>query len=188
MVFMDQKIIPAARNMKDFERILEGPYKHTVFLETHIGQLKTIVKMADKAGKKMLLHADLIHGMKNDEYATEYLCQEIKPFGVISTRSSVILKAKQKGVLAIQRMFLLDTHALEKSYALFEKTKPDYIEVLPGAMPHIIKEVYERTNIPIFAGGLIRSVEDVERALEAGASAITTSNHVLWKHYEKENK
>jgi glycerol uptake operon antiterminator len=44
-----------------------------------------------------------------------------------------------------------------------ERTRPDYIEVLPGVMPHIIKEVYEKTKIPIFAGGLIRSEEDVAR-------------------------
>jgi glycerol uptake operon antiterminator len=46
----------------------------------------------------------------------------------------VILKAKQKGVIAIHRMFLIDSHALERSYRLVEKTKPDYIEVLPGTM------------------------------------------------------
>jgi glycerol uptake operon antiterminator len=52
-----------------------------------------------------------------------------------------------------------------------ERTRPDYIEVLPGVMPHIIKEVHEKTKIPIFAGGLIRSEEDIENALQAGAIA-----------------
>ena len=36
---------------------------------------------------------------------------------------------------------------------------------MPGVIPHIIKEVKERSGIPIFAGGLIRSVDDVEQAL-----------------------
>lgn len=132
----------------------------------------------------MLLHADLIQGLKNDEYAAQYLCQEIRPFGLISTRSSVIMTAKKRGILAIQRVFMLDTMALEKSYTLLKKTQPDYIEVLPGIMPHMIAEVRERTGIPILAGGLIRSTEDVERALEAGADAVTTSNKELIQHYE----
>ncbi|MNY79153.1 Glycerol-3-phosphate responsive antiterminator [compost metagenome] len=54
---------------------------------------------------------------------------------------------------------------------------------MPGVMPHIIQEVLEKTGIPIFAGGLIRSVEDVENALRAGATAVTTSHKDLWKHY-----
>lgn len=91
-------------------------------------------------------------GFKNDEYAAEYLCQHIRPAGLISTRASVIQKAKQKGITAIQRIFLLDTHALEKSYLLLAKTQPDYIEVLPGVIPHIIAEVSVRTGIPIIAG------------------------------------
>ncbi|WCN38344.1 glycerol-3-phosphate responsive antiterminator [Aneurinibacillus uraniidurans] len=183
MSFHGQHILPAARDMKDFEKILESPYEYGVFLDTHIARLKSLYKAAHDAKKKMFLHADLVHGLKNDEYATEYICQEFKPVGVISTRANVILKARQKGVLAIQRVFLLDTNALEKSYTLLEKTKPDYIEVLPGAMPHIITEVKQRAGIPIFAGGLIRTREDVERALAAGATAVTTSNRELWDMY-----
>ena len=71
---------------------------------------------------------------------------------------------------------------------LLDKTKPDYIEVLPGAMTDIIAEVKERTGVPILAGGFIRTVEDVERALNAGATAITTSKRELWKHYQKVTK
>ncbi|MEK3789765.1 MULTISPECIES: glycerol-3-phosphate responsive antiterminator [Paenibacillus] len=184
MPFYGQHIVPAAKNVKQFESLLESNYEVAVFLDTHIGQLRMLHDLARQGKKKMLLHADLIQGLKNDEYAAQYLCQEIRPFGLISTRSSVIMTAKKRGILAIQRVFMLDTMALEKSYTLLKKTQPDYIEVLPGIMPHMIAEVRERTGIPILAGGLIRSTEDVERALEAGADAVTTSNKELIQHYE----
>lgn len=171
--------------MKEFELFLKSPYEIGVMLEVHIAQLKNISQMAKQKGKQVIYHMDMIHGIKNDDYATEYICQEYKPFGIISTKSNVILKAKQKGVLAVQRVFLLDSHALEKSYRLVEKTKPDYIEVLPGAMPWMIKEVKERLNTPIFAGGLIRTRKEVENALEAGATAITTSKIELWQNWLK---
>ncbi len=74
---------------------------------------------------------------------------------------------------------------MEKSCHLLGKTKPDYIEVLPGALTDMIAEVRDRTGIPILAGGFIRTVADVERALEAGATAITTSKKELWKHFQK---
>jgi glycerol uptake operon antiterminator len=54
---------------------------------------------------------------------------------------------------------------------------------MPGVIPHMIEEAHARTNIPVFVGGLIRTVADVERALEAGAAAVTTSKAELWRHF-----
>lgn len=176
----EQKLMPAIKQMKDFEKMLESPFEYAIMLEIHISQVRPAMQLAQRRGKKLILHADLIQGLKNDEYAAEYLCQEFRPAGLISTRGNVILKAKQKGVIAIQRFFLLDSNALEKNYALIEKTRPDYIEVLPGSIPRMITEVREKTGIPVLAGGLIRTIEDVEQALESGATAVTTSNKTLW--------
>ncbi|WP_343226065.1 glycerol-3-phosphate responsive antiterminator [Paenibacillus sp. ACRRY] len=183
MPFEGQSMLPAAKSMKQFEAIIDGPYTYGVLLDTHIAQLESLLDEARRRSKKILLHADLVQGLKNDEYAAEYLCQHIRPAGLISTRATVIQKAKQKGITAIQRVFLLDTNALEKSYQLLAKTQPDYIEVLPGVIPHIITEVAERTGIPIIAGGLIRSAKEVELALQAGATAVTTSNFDLIRHF-----
>lgn len=164
--------------------MLDSGYEYGVFLDIHISRLKSCYKLADEHQKKMFLHIDLVQGLKSDEYATEYICQEMNPYGIISTKGNVILKAKQKKVKAIQRVFLLDSSSLAKSYSLIERTKPDYIEVLPGLMPRIIREVRDKTQKEIFTGGLISTVEDVELAILAGASAITTSNKMLWKHFE----
>jgi glycerol uptake operon antiterminator len=185
MLFESQRILPAIRKIKDLEKLLNSPFEYIVLLDSHIGQLKNIVDLTKSHDKKLLLHVDLVEGLKNDEHAAEFLCQSIKPAGLISTRANVIGKAKQNGLLAIQRVFLLDSSALDKSYALLERTQPDFIEVLPGVMPHIITEVHERVGIPIFAGGLIRTVIDVENALNAGATAVTTSQAELWQHYSK---
>lgn len=183
MSFNGQKILPAVREMKDIEKVMKGKYQYIVLLDTHIGQLRSIMKLAKLSDKQILLHADLVHGLKNDEYAAQFLCQEIRPAGLISTRTGVVSTAKKKGLLAIQRLFLLDSIALNTSYKLLKKSQPDYIELLPGVMPHIIREVKETTGVPVFAGGLIRTAEDVESALDVGAEAVTTSRKELWKHY-----
>jgi glycerol uptake operon antiterminator len=185
MSIINQKILPAIKHMKEFENLMDSPYEFIVLLDSHIAQLKGIVHFAKQYNKKILIHADLVHGLASDEYGAEFLCQEIKPAGILSTRTGVILTAKKKGLIAIQRLFLLDSHALEKHYSILEKNKPDYIEVLPGVMPHIIKEVYQKTNIPIFAGGFIRTIEDVENAIAAGAKAITTTRKEIWEHFTK---
>lgn len=183
MAFQNQKILPAIRSMKDFERMLETSYTYGVFLDLHIGMLKSVFSYARQHGKQMFLHVDLIQGLNNDEAAAEYLCQEIKPYGLISTKSSVLTKARQKGLYATQRAFIIDSSALERSIRLIEKTDPHFVEVLPGVVPKIIKDIHERTGKTIFAGGLIDNEEEVEMALQAGAAAITTSNRDLWKKY-----
>jgi glycerol uptake operon antiterminator len=188
MPFREQKILPALRNLKQLESLLNSPYAYIVLLEVHISNLKTIKSEADRYCKKIIIHADLIQGLKTDDYDAEFLCNDIRPAGIISTRSNMIIKAKAKGIIAIQRMFLLDTIALEKSYSLIERTKPNYIEILPGVIPQIISEVYERTGIPIISGGLIRSEEHVHAALDAGAKAVTTSNQQLWASFAKDNQ
>jgi glycerol uptake operon antiterminator len=180
MNFGTQKILPAIRHMKEFERVLESPFTYIILLESHICQLKSVADLARKHGKKLLLHADLVQGLKNDEHGTQFICQEIKPAGVISTRSQVIVTAKKKGLITVQRLFLLDSGALETSYKILEQTKPDFVEVLPGILPHIIAEIRERIEMPIIVGGFIRNETEVANALAAGAIAVTTSDRNLW--------
>ena len=183
MHFRQQKVLPTARSLKQFEQLLLCKFEYIVLLEVHISNLRTLKLEASRNNKKLIIHADLIQGLKTDNYAADFLCNDIKPTGIISTRSNMILKAKSKGIIAIQRMFLLDTLALEKSYMLIDKTKPDYIEMLPGVIPELIHEVYKRTGIPIINGGLIRTKTHVQEALAAGAVAVTTSHKELWSLY-----
>ncbi|PZE21346.1 glycerol-3-phosphate responsive antiterminator [Paenibacillus xerothermodurans] len=183
MNLFGQKVLPAVRKMRDLETLVDSRFEYLVLLDSHISQLMSVSQLARSRGKKLLIHADLIHGLKNDEYAVEFLCQTVQPAGIISTKSAAIATAKKNKLLAIQRHFLLDTIALEMTYKLTEKNQPDFIEVLPGVMPHIIAEMCERLQIPILAGGLIRTTEEVDLALQAGAVAVTTSRKEIWSRY-----
>ena len=110
----NQSILPAVHKLKDVEAVIASPVSYMVLLGGHIAQLQSVVHLIKQSGKKVLLHADLIDGLKNDEHATDFLCQHIAPAGIISTRSSVVIRAKQKGIIAVQRVFLLDSDALER--------------------------------------------------------------------------
>ncbi|WP_404826103.1 glycerol-3-phosphate responsive antiterminator [Cytobacillus stercorigallinarum] len=176
-----QSILPAIRNMKDFEKVISSQYEYMILLDSHITQIKSVVATAKKHNKKILIHMDMIDGLKNDESGTLFVCQEIKPAGIISTKRQAIITAKKKGVLAIQRLFSIDTLALENGLELLKNTKPDYIEVLPGIIPEIIREVHKKTDIKIIAGGLVREKSEIESALKSGAISVSTSNRDLWE-------
>jgi glycerol uptake operon antiterminator len=181
MAFGGQRVIPAAKTVKDFEALLASPYSYIILLQSHIAQLQPLFQLARKQDKRVLLHADLIQGLKHDEAAAQFLCQYIQPYGLISTHSAVLSVAKKHDILAIQRVFLLDSQSLETSLRVLASSTPDYVEVIPGAMPHVIAEVKSRAKVPLLAGGFLRTRADVEQALAAGATAVTTSQRQLWE-------
>ncbi len=178
---ISQSIVPAARNIKDFEYLIKSKTDIIILLDCHITQVQSLLQLARTSKKNVILHADLIQGLKHDEYGAQFLCQVGRPYGLISTHSSVVAVAKKRGLLAVQRVFLLDSHSLENTYRMLKTVQPDYIEVLPGIIPTVISQVCQTTKLPVLAGGFIRTMEDVEQILKSGASAITTSHKDLWK-------
>lgn len=177
-------VLPAVHKIKDVEAVSASSHQYMVLLGGHIGHLKSVVDLAKSNGKHVFLHADLIDGLKNDEHAADFLCQSIRPAGIISTRANVVMRTKQRGLIAIQRMFLIDSEAMERSYRVIEKSQPDYIEVLPGIIPEMIQEVKKHTGIPVIGGGLIKTHQHISNALAAGATAITTSRKELWTYQQ----
>ena len=152
--FNNQKILPAANNIKEFEKLMETDFEYVILLNSHIAQLTALMKLARRHQKKVLLHVDLVQGLRSDEYGAEYLCQKVKPAGLIfHADAGDPTWPKKRSLIAIQRIFLLDSHALNTSYRLIQSFQPDYIEVLPGIIPHIIREISDNTNVPILAGG-----------------------------------
>lgn len=176
-------VLPAIRKMKDFEHIIKSKHELFIILETRVAQLPQIVQYAKKSNKKILVHADLINGLKVDQYGMEFLAHHVKVDGIISTRANVIALAKKHNILAIQRLFAIDSSAIEKNIELIEKTKPDYIEVLPGIIPSVINHIIEATGIPVIAGGLIETEQHIDQAFNSGAVAITTSRQYLWDYH-----
>lgn len=54
MSFHDQKILPAVRNMKQFDTFLDSPFSYGVLLDIHLGQLGGVISAARSHGKKCL--------------------------------------------------------------------------------------------------------------------------------------
>ena len=60
----------------------------------------------------------------------------------------------------------------------------DLIELVPGLMPKIIRQVHSLHRTPLTAGGLIRDKEDTVSALSAGAVSISTSCEEAWQELD----
>ncbi|MCD8894090.1 glycerol-3-phosphate responsive antiterminator [Mammaliicoccus sciuri] len=177
---MNNHILPAIRSMKDMEKFLKMDYKRCVLLDTHIGHLQGVLEQMKKHQKEVMLHIDLIKGLSNDEAAVEYVIQQYKPHGIISTKSKIIKRAKKLNTLTILRVFILDSTALSRSIELIKQSDPDLVEVLPGVATKVIKEISDKTGKRIIAGGLINTKEEIDLAIESGAQYVTSSDITIW--------
>jgi len=72
MHFNNQQIIPAARTVKQFDQVLKSPFEYIVLLEVHISHLLSLKREAERHHKKLIIHADLIHGLKTDNFAADF--------------------------------------------------------------------------------------------------------------------
>ena len=58
--------------------------------------------------------------------------------------------------------------------------RPDMAEVMPGVCPRVIRRLTEAGRLPVIAGGMIETKEDMIEALSAGAAGVSTSRKELW--------
>ena len=177
----DNPIIAAVKNMNDLEVCCSLEDIRVVFiLFGDICSVKEIVDKVKAAGKVAMVHVDLISGLSSKDIVVEFIQKNTKADGIISTKPTLIKKGRELGMFTILRYFLLDSMAYENIRQQQHVVKPDFIEVLPGVMPKIIKNVCKMSRIPIIAGGLISDRESVMDALSAGAIAVSSTNHEVW--------
>ncbi len=108
------------------------------------------------------------------------MIENYKVSGVISIHPSVIKMAHKKKCISIQRIFIIDSLSLNRSISIAKKCKPDYIELLPGYSYEVEKAIHKEINVPLIGGGLISTVEMVDRCLENGLAAVTSSEPSVW--------
>ncbi len=182
---INQTIIPVLKSIKECEKVGDYLGDYVIIIDTHLSQLQHCCQLAIKNGKKVIIHLDLIKGLKSDEYAVEYLINDLYVDGIISVKSSVVEKVKKLGKIAIQRIFIIDTQSYKKSIELVKNSNPDYIELLPGCLFKMIDRVKKDLDIKVIAGGLIETVEEYQLAISNGATAITTSKETLLNTIKK---
>lgn len=169
-------VILAVKSMEGLEKSLAGKEKIVFVLFGEILTIPGIIARLKESGKTVLTHLDLVEGLSSRDAAVDFLVENTKTDGILSTRASLLKYAKSRGLLTIQRFFVLDSMALINIEKQFPLDYADAVEILPGLMPKVIRKIAGLVHKPIIAGGLISDPEDVRNALGAGAVAVSSSN------------
>ena len=150
------------------------------------GDVCTIPEILERikaTGKKAMVHIDLIAGLSAKEISVEFIARQTRADGIITTKPALVRRAKELGIFAVLRFFVIDSLALKNIENLEMQcgtSRPDFIEVLPGVMPKVLGRIAKVSRIPMIAGGLITEKEDVIAALSAGAIAVSSTNQDVW--------
>lgn len=175
-------VIAAARNASDVNEALRSNIAVIFMIGGSISEIRDITRRTHDAGKHILFHVELVKGLGRDREAIEFLADEARPDGVVSTKPNLLGLARKLGLVTVFQVFMIDTRAYSTGIRNIESTKPDAIEVMPGLMPSIIRKLDEQFDIPIFTAGLIKQPEEVEIMLSAGANALSISEQSLWNY------
>jgi glycerol uptake operon antiterminator len=164
---------------------VDGAIRHGVEVLFILGEdifaLQESVTKAHGRERLILAHVDLIKGIGRDEAGVRFLARDLQVDGIVTTRGNLIGPAKREGLIAVQRLFVLDSESLEAGLPAVERAAPDAVEVLPGVILPLIAVQLKGANLPpLIAGGLIRTRAQVEEILAAGAIAVSTSQEALW--------
>ena len=173
-------VIASAGNEEELTLALESDCRVIFLLMGNVLDIGALTARVHESGKLCVIHLDLIEGYSNKEIAVDALLRETNAEGIISTRGALIKRAKQLGMAAIQRGFMLDSRSLASFEAQIQQSKPDFVEILPGLLPKVIATLKSRVDIPIIAGGFIHEKEDVFAAISAGALAVSASSPRIW--------
>jgi glycerol uptake operon antiterminator len=174
-------VIPAVRGRDgDLERALAGDHAAIFVLGGDVFRMLERVRRRPYRRPFICVNVDMVGGVASDASGIGFLAREVD--GVISTHRKVVEIARSNGALAIQRLFAIDTSAVERGLKVLRQADPDAVEILPGlAFPEIVESYRAALNKPVLAGGLIKDRPTAAAILEAGAVGVSTSDHRLWK-------
>jgi len=173
-------VVAAVKSWEGLKKSLDSECGIVFCLFGSIVEIPKIVDELKINNKLTFIHLDLVDGLSPKEAAVDYVRAYTKADGIISTKANLVRYASALGLLTVQRFFILDSIAMRNTLRQLPEIAADAIEILPGIMPKIFREVAKLTKKPIIAGGLISDKEDILSALEAGATAISSTSEELW--------
>ena len=117
-------------------------------------------------------HIDFIDGLSAKEAAVDFIKYYTCAAGIVTTKNAQIKRARTLELYCIQRFFVFDAISQNNIRTQIAACNADAIEILPGVIPSVIRDLSSDCRLPFITGGFINSQKEVETALHCGASNI----------------
>ena len=180
-IFESSPVITAVKDDSGLEHAMEKDCAIVFILYGNVCSIPGIVDRVKEHGKLAIVHVDLILGLSSKEVAVDFIRENTRADGIISTRPALVKRAMELGLIGGQRAFLIDSIALENARKQLAAFQPDFMEIMPGMMPKILRQIREITSVLLVAGGLLSDKQDIMAAFQAGVDAVSTTKEDLWE-------
>ena len=138
-----------------------------------------LARRIHEAGKLVAVHVDLVAGLRADRASVAWLAGAGAD-AVISSHGQLMPAIRHEGMTAIHRLLLGRRSHLDTAVGVIGRSAPNIVEILPGVILPSVIGLMPPFEVPVLAGGFIRTEAEVKAALSSGALGVTTSAPWLW--------
>ncbi|MCF2128271.1 glycerol-3-phosphate responsive antiterminator [Streptomyces sp. NPDC005047] len=177
----ENPVVASVKDAEGLEAVLRSDCRVVFLLYGTVLDLPEIVARLKEDGRTVLVNVDLLEGFAGKEIVVRYVKEKTAADGVLSSKAFMVRAARELGLYAVHRFFLIDSLSYRKLAPQVRSSQADCVEILPGCMPRVISWVVADIDVPLIAGGLVCDRDDVFAALKAGAAAIASSNTDVWE-------
>jgi glycerol uptake operon antiterminator len=142
-------------------------------------ELADLIRRVHDCGKLVAVHLDLVDGLKADHWGVTWLAR-CGVDAVITSHGQLMPVIRNEGAIAIHRLLLSRREHLDTAVTALARSRPHIVEILPGVILPAISGLLPPLDVPMLAGGFIRTPLDARSVLAAGAIGVTTSSEGLW--------
>jgi glycerol-3-phosphate responsive antiterminator len=107
-LFEQSPIIAAVKSEELLQKALESECMMVFILYGSICTIDAIVDQVKARGKIAIVHTDLVAGLAGkDPVGAEFIRRHTKADGIISTKQQMVRRAKELGLIAGERTFMI---------------------------------------------------------------------------------
>ena len=106
--FEDCPVVAAIKDEQGLAECLKTECQVIFILFGNVCNIGEIVKRIKDSGKIAIVHMDLITGLSSKEISVDFIKKATQADGIISTKPMMVKRAKELGLLTIQKFFIID--------------------------------------------------------------------------------
>lgn len=137
--------------------------------------LTELIRLSAAAAQPAAVDMDTVEGLSHDAAAAAFVAERLGIRMMITRRPALALHAVKLGCLALLHVHCLDSTGFQRGLES-HPGRPVGTALSPGlVLEHLAPAQRASLPKPVLAYGLVRSTEDLDAALAAGATSVMTT-------------
>jgi len=130
-LLQDNPVIASVKNPDALGSVLRSECRIVFLLYGSVLNIASIVQTLKEQGKTVFVDVDLLEGFASKDIVIQYLKLHTSTDGVLSSKAFMVKAAKEQGLYAVHRFFLIDSMSYQNINKQLKVSRAEAIEILP---------------------------------------------------------